>query len=48
MPYTPEQNKVTERLNRALMKAARLMISHAGLNSNYWGEAGLIYTAPDF
>ena len=34
-----EQNGVAERLNRVLMEAARCMISHAKLNSNYWGEA---------
>ena len=37
--YTPEQNGVAERLNRTLVEAARSMICHAGLNSNYWGEA---------
>ena len=39
VPYTPEQNGVAERLNRTLMEAARSMISHAKLNSSYWGEA---------
>ena len=39
VPYTPEQNGLAERLDRTLMEAARSMISHAGLNSNYWGEA---------
>ena len=39
VPYNPEQNGVAERLNRTLMEAARSMISHAGLTSNYWGEA---------
>ena len=39
MPYTPEQNGVAERLNRTLMEVARSMISHAKLNSRYWGEA---------
>jgi len=37
--YTPEQNGVAERLNRTLVEAAQSMIFHAGLNSNYWGEA---------
>ena len=37
--YTPEQNGVAERLNRTLVEAARSMICHAGLSSNYWGEA---------
>ena len=39
VPYNPEQNGVAERLNRTLLVAARSMISHAGLTSNYWGEA---------
>lgn len=39
MLYTLEQNGVAERLNRTLMEAARNMISHVRLNSNYWGEA---------
>ena len=38
VPYNPEQNGVSERLNHTLMEAARSMISHAGLPSNYWGE----------
>lgn len=38
VPYTPQQNGVAEWLNRTLMEAAQSMISHAGLNSNYWGE----------
>jgi len=37
--YIPEHNGVSERLNRTLVEAARSMISHAGQNSNYWGEA---------
>ena len=37
--YTPEQNRVAERFNQTLIGAARSMIFHAGLNSNYWGEA---------
>ena len=39
VPYTPEQNGVAERLNCTLIEAARSMISHAKLNSSYWGEA---------
>ena len=39
IPYTPDQNRVAERLNCTLMGAARSMISHAKLNNSYWGEA---------
>ena len=39
MPYNPEQNGVAERLNHTLMEAARPMISHTRLTSNYWSEA---------
>ena len=38
-PYTPQQNGVSERLNRTLMEMARSMLSHAGLPDTFWGEA---------
>ena len=37
--YSPQQNRVSERLNRTLVEAARSMISHAGLSKAYWAEA---------
>ena len=37
--YSPQQNGVSERLNRTLVEAARSMISHAGLSKAYWAEA---------
>ena len=37
--YSPQQNGVSERLNRTLVEAARSMISHAGLSKTYWAEA---------
>ena len=36
--YSPQQNGVSERLNRTLVEAARSMISHAGLSKAYWAE----------
>ena len=37
--YSPQQNGVSERLNRTLVEAARSMISHAGLSKTYRAEA---------
>ena len=37
--YSPQQNGVSERLNRTLIEAARSMLSHAGLGNGYWAEA---------
>ena len=37
--YSPQQNGVSETLNRTLVEAARSMISHAGLSKAYWAEA---------
>ena len=37
--YSPQQNGVSERLNRTLVEAARSMLSHAGLSNAYWAEA---------
>ena len=39
VPNTPEQNGVSERMNRTLMESARSMLSHAGLQNNFWAEA---------
>jgi transposase InsO family protein len=38
-PYTPEQNGVSERLNRTLMESAKSMIFHANMPINFWAEA---------
>ena len=38
-PHTPDQNGVTERMNRTLLEKARVMIFHAGLPKSYWVEA---------
>ena len=37
--YSPQQNGVSERLNRTLVEAARSMLSHADLSNAYWAEA---------
>lgn len=39
IPYTPEQNGVSERLNRTLVEKARTMLKDSGLQKRYWGEA---------
>ena len=39
LPYNPEMNGVSERLNRTLMDRARTLIAHADLPKIYWAEA---------
>ena len=34
-PYTPQQNGVTERMNKTLMERARSMLSGAGLGQEF-------------
>jgi hypothetical protein len=38
-PYSPQQNGVAERANRAIMECARSMILAQGLELEFWGEA---------
>ena len=38
-PYTPEQNGVSERLNRTVIESAKSMLFHAGLPLRFWAEA---------
>jgi transposase InsO family protein len=38
-PYTPQQNGVAERKNRALIHAARTMMSEFKSPYNFWAEA---------
>lgn len=40
-PYTPQQNGVAERKNRAIQEMANCMLLDAGLPKCYWGEAVL-------
>ena len=37
--YTPEQNGISERLNRTLIESAKSMIFHAKMPLNFWAEA---------
>ena len=37
--YSPQQNGVSEWLNRTLVETARCMLNHAGLNNVFWTEA---------
>ena len=39
LPYSLQQNGVTERMNRMLMESARSMMSHTKLPDKYWAEA---------
>ena len=43
VPYCPEQNGISERMNRTLVEAARSMMFHAGMPKEFWAEA--IHTA---
>ncbi|GJX74301.1 zinc finger, CCHC-type containing protein [Tanacetum coccineum] len=38
-PYTPQQNGVAERKNRALKEMVNSMLSYSGLSEGIWGEA---------
>ena len=38
-PYTPEQNGVSERLNRTLVESARSMLIYAKMPLKFWAEA---------
>ncbi|GJV31762.1 zinc finger, CCHC-type containing protein [Tanacetum coccineum] len=40
-PYTPQQNGVSERKNRALKEMVNSMLSYSGLSEGFWGEAML-------
>ncbi|GJZ35330.1 zinc finger, CCHC-type containing protein [Tanacetum coccineum] len=40
-PYTPQQNGVAERKNRALKEMVNSMLSYSGLSEGFWGEATL-------
>ena len=38
-PYTPQENRVVEIMNRTLMEKARSMLSGTGLGQEFWAEA---------
>ncbi|GJY52573.1 zinc finger, CCHC-type containing protein [Tanacetum coccineum] len=40
-PYTPHQNGVAERKNRALKEMVNSVLSYSGLSEGFWGEAML-------
>jgi len=40
-PYSPQQNGVSERVNRTLLNSARSMLHYAGLPEKFWAEAVL-------
>lgn len=39
IPYTPQQNGVSERMNRTIIERARCMLSDANLEQTLWAEA---------
>lgn len=39
VPYTPEQNGVSERMNRTLVEKARSMLIGSGVDKQFWCEA---------
>lgn len=39
VPKSPEQNGVSERMNRTLMECVRAMLSDSKLPKKFWGEA---------
>ncbi|KAI5747542.1 hypothetical protein M8J77_015823 [Diaphorina citri] len=43
VPYTPEQNSKSERMNRTLVEKVRSMIDESGVSKNLWSEA--VYAA---
>lgn len=43
-PYSPQQNGIAERKNRALSEMATCMLIDAGLEKKFWGEAILTST----
>lgn len=46
VPYTPQQNRVPERLNRTLMETTRTILQQSGLPDRFWGEAVSTATSP--
>ncbi|GJV62248.1 zinc finger, CCHC-type containing protein [Tanacetum coccineum] len=40
-PYTPQQNGVAKRKNRALKEMVNSMLSYSGLSEGFWGESML-------
>nr|GEW87378.1 zinc finger, CCHC-type [Tanacetum cinerariifolium] len=45
--YTPQQNGVAERKNRALKEMVNFMLSYSSLSEGFWGEAMVVVRLPD-
>lgn len=41
VPYTPQQNGLSERLNRTLVEKARAMLDDSSVDKRFWGQAVL-------
>ncbi|KAG2977473.1 hypothetical protein PC121_g23142 [Phytophthora cactorum] len=39
VPYTPQPNWLTERMNRSLVEMARCMLNHESIKKKWWAEA---------
>nr|GEV84913.1 hypothetical protein [Tanacetum cinerariifolium] len=46
-PYTPQQNGVAERKNKALKEMVNFMLSYSGLSEGLWGEAMAVVRLSD-
>nr|GEW06057.1 hypothetical protein [Tanacetum cinerariifolium] len=46
-PYTPQQNGMAERKNKALKEMVNSMLSYSGLSEGFWGEAMAVVRLPD-
>ncbi|GKB82555.1 zinc finger, CCHC-type containing protein, partial [Tanacetum coccineum] len=46
-PYTPQQNGVAEKKNRALKEMVNSMLSYSSLSEGFWGEAMTVVRLPD-
>ncbi|GKB05235.1 zinc finger, CCHC-type containing protein, partial [Tanacetum coccineum] len=46
-PYTPQQNGVSKRKNKALKEIVNSMLSYSGLNGGFWGEAMAVVRLPE-
>ncbi|GBO15120.1 Retrovirus-related Pol polyprotein from transposon TNT 1-94 [Araneus ventricosus] len=44
VPYSPQQNEVSERKNRTLIEMTRCLLSDANLPQRFWAEAAMTET----
>ncbi|GJW13918.1 zinc finger, CCHC-type containing protein [Tanacetum coccineum] len=47
VPYTPQQNSISERKNRVLKEMVNSMLSYSGLSQGFWGESMAVVRLPD-